>query len=362
MAHLYCLGQSGSGKSTLLKHLALQNIKDGSAVVFLDPHGTDTDELMSLTPHSHLHRTVLFDPFLDISWNPLEESDDIPLIATTLSDSLRAIWRYDQISTPVLEMMVQSLITTALESNLTLLETFHLMDNLSLMTETTNPVLKAFWDKYDKKTLKDKELWNSSTYNKLYALLLDTRMQRLFSTRKGHFSIKDTIKDKVLFIRLSQGQLGIGKTRLIGSLLLAQIQIASLRRDPSVPLHIYIDECHTWASSTIAEMLSGLRKFNVHLTVAHQYVEQLDKMLFSSLMGNCEERMVFRISREDASLFEDRLGRYAPHFNLDELEPFRYRRYPHHPHDRDLEVPTLPLPTAPNMKERIERHTKRNYT
>ena len=212
-----------------------------------------------------------------------------------------------------------------------------------------------------KKTEKDKELWNSSTYNKLYALLLDTRMQLLFGTSKGLFSVSDAVKDKVLFIRLPQGQLGIGKVRLIGSLLLTQIQLACLKRDTTVPFHLYIDEVHSFASSTIAEMLSGLRKFNVHITVAHQYVEQLDKSLFSSLMGNCDERMVFKISREDADLFQDRLGRYASHFNLDELEPYCYRLYPHHPVDNDFKVEPLSEPTAQNMVERIKIHTHRNY-
>lgn len=361
MAHTYVIGQSGSGKSTLLKALCLKDIKDGHAVVFIDPHGYDTEELMSLVPRSRLKDTVLFDPTIPLSWNPLQESDNIPLIATAMTDSFRAIWGYDKIATPVLEMMVQSLITSALEKGRTLLSVFYYLNDVSLIPDSDNQVLQSFWDKYTAMKPRDREAIHSSTYNKLYALLLDRRMQKLFGTSKGLFSVSETIKDKLLFVQLPQGQLGLGKTKLLGSLLLTQVHLASLKRDPAIPLSIYIDEVHTFAPSTIAEMLSGLRKFNVNITVAHQYVEQLDKTLFSSLMGNCSERLVFRVSKEDALYFEERLGKYAAHFNLDELKPFRYRRYPHYSVDRDIDVPELPKPTAKNMAERIRKHTLRNY-
>jgi flagellar biosynthesis GTPase FlhF len=37
--HFYVMGKTGVGKTTLIKNLAIQDIRNGHGLAFLDPHG-----------------------------------------------------------------------------------------------------------------------------------------------------------------------------------------------------------------------------------------------------------------------------------------------------------------------------------
>jgi ABC-type oligopeptide transport system ATPase subunit len=354
--HTYILGGSGSGKSTLLKQLALEEIKNGHAVIFFDPHGQDVDELMKHVPRKRIKDTVLFDPTDPthyLAWNPLEGVSNIPLTATSLSDAIKDAWGYHGMTTPVMDMFLYFTIETLIRNNVSFFDSLALL--LDSRDVSLSGVSKTFWDHFEKMTPKERRDATASTLNKLFVLFGDERMGRLFSTRKGHYSLRT---DQILFVRLPQGQLGLSKVSLIGSVLLSLIHVASLSRDPSQPLSIYIDECHHFSYSTIAEMFSGLRKFNVHLTVAHQYIAQVKPELFSSLMGNCERRLVFRVSEEDAQHFQD-CKKNGPTC-LHELETFRYRTFPWYTTDHDSYATPLPAPVS-DMADRVRLHTHENY-
>ena len=45
MRHFYCIGQTGTGKTTLLKNMIIQDIKNGEGVCYIDPHGTDIEDI-----------------------------------------------------------------------------------------------------------------------------------------------------------------------------------------------------------------------------------------------------------------------------------------------------------------------------
>ena len=37
--HMYVIGKTGMGKSTLLENMAIQDIRNGEGLTFIDPHG-----------------------------------------------------------------------------------------------------------------------------------------------------------------------------------------------------------------------------------------------------------------------------------------------------------------------------------
>ncbi len=364
MGHQYIIGSSGSGKSTLLKTNIIADMKAGHAVCFIDPHGEDIDDLMQYVPRARLKDTILFDPTDPthyITWNPLAEVDNHPLMATSLSDTIKDAWGYHGQTTPVLDMYLYFTVLSLIENGLSFFDSLAMLTSKHFRAEQSfSPVLNTFWDNFGEMTPKEQRDSTASTLNKLFVLFGDPRLKRLLSSHKGQFSMSDAVKDKILFVRLPQGQLGLSKVSLIGSVLLSSMHLACLRRDPTVPFNLYIDEVHHFAPSTLSEMLSGLRKFNVSLTVAHQYIEQLERPFFASLMGNATKRHIFKVSPEDADRFQERLGRYGSHFNLDELEPHQYRTFPWHQSRTDSL--TVPL-SNPNltMPEKILKQTRRNY-
>ena len=52
MRHLYVIGQTGTGKSKLLTNMIEQDIKNGDGCCFIDPHGTDIQDILSYIPQS----------------------------------------------------------------------------------------------------------------------------------------------------------------------------------------------------------------------------------------------------------------------------------------------------------------------
>ena len=358
MAHTYILGASGSGKSTLLKNRALQNIRAGHGVCFIDPHGDDIDELMAHIPRRRVKDTVLFDPTDDhyLIWNPLAHTANYPLTATSLTDAIKDAWGYHGMTTPVMEMYLYFTIATLIENNASFYTSLQLLTQFRLPVKDTT--LRIFWDNFEAMTPKERREQTSSTLNKLFTLFADPRLRRLLSTSESRIDMADIVRDKIFLIRLPQGQLGLSKVSLLGSILLSLIHVACLSRT-GPPFHIYVDEFHHFSHSTLAEMLSGLRKFNVHITLAHQFIAQLDRQLFGSLMGNCATRHVFRVSPEDARQFQE-CKKNGP-ICLHELETFSYRTFPWQNRDHDQKAVPLPTPQSPNMPKRIRNHTHQNY-
>ncbi len=131
-------------------------------------------------------------------------------------------------------------------------------------------------------------------------LIADPRLRNTIGYPKSVFAFDAVLRGKILIARLPQGRLGLQKTRMLGALLLARIDAAALARTTRTSFHIYIDECHHFATATPIEMLSGIRKFNVSLTLCHQYVNQLPPRMRDAVLGTVGTKIVFRVGQADA--------------------------------------------------------------
>lgn len=350
-----------------MREYMLDSIYAGHGLLYLDPHGHDTDTLLQYIPRFRRRDVVLFDPASPhaIGWNPLADTprDDEPFVASALTDAIKSAWGYADVTTPVLDMWLYYSLVTLMQAKRTLVDVPDLLTDRDTRTAITDKLtdtfVKDFWTVFDTMTGKEQRDTVASTLNKFYVLLGDPRIRHILSY--SSFSMSDILKDKILLARLPQGQLGMGKTSLIGSLLLSQAHLSALRRTSSVPFHFYLDECHLWGEATLRELLSGIRKFNCRVMAAHQYVAQLPRPLFTALMGNTPVKHVFRVSSEDAELFQGKLGRNANHPDLDELRPLRYRTFPFDRYHGDDTVQFDDFPHCPTSARKIIGNMRRNY-
>jgi hypothetical protein len=62
MRHMYVIGQTGTGKTTLLKNMIVQDIKNGDGVCFIDPHGSDIEDILAQIPPERQDDVIYFDP------------------------------------------------------------------------------------------------------------------------------------------------------------------------------------------------------------------------------------------------------------------------------------------------------------
>jgi len=110
---------------------------------------------------------------------------------------------------------------------------------------------------------------------------------------------------KIIIVNLSKGSLGADSSHILASLLLHSIMNASFsridtREDERKPFHLFLDEFQNYTHS-ISEMLSELRKFKVTLTLAHQYLHQLDAEVRHAVLGNVGTIISFRLGQSDAN-------------------------------------------------------------
>jgi hypothetical protein len=129
---------------------------------------------------------------------------------------------------------------------------------------------------------------------------------------------------KILIINLSKGKMGEGNANLIGSLLITKIYLAAMSRadtDPYnleklPPFYFYVDEFQNFANESFASILSEARKYQLALTVAHQYIEQMTDEVRAAIFGNVGTMITYRVGATDAEIFEKE---FAPVFTADDI-------------------------------------------
>lgn len=314
------------GKTEFALERLLNDIKAGNGVCYVDPHGYDTDRLLNYIPPARRADTTVFDPSqYAIPWNPLI-TDNVPLTASTYDTSIRVAYNFADMSTARMSGVLYNSLVALIEAKQPMFGLFLILDSQAyrdhVIPRVKNEVVRRFWLRFGKLPLKQQQDMIESTYNKVQALMADPRICAISGTQDV-LDIRDKVKDKILFLRLPQGQLGVEKVKLLGNLLLTQIHQACLGRDTTVPYSLYIDECHTFAPHILKEMLSGIRKFNVEVTMIHQYTSQLERELRDSLRANADQ-YIFRVSMDDAL----DLPKPKPQdVQLWEQDPFEYSHF-----------------------------------
>ena len=67
--------------------------------------------------------------------------------------------------------------------------------------------------------------------------------------------------------------------------------------------YLYIDEFQNVTTDSIATILSEARKYKLDLTIAHQFIGQLEENIKKAVFGNVGSMGAFRIGAEDAEFF-----------------------------------------------------------
>ena len=73
--HTYAIGKTGMGKTVMLENMAIDDIRNGRGLAFIDPHGESADRLLHFVPKERMNDVIYFRPFdaeFPIAFNPLE--------------------------------------------------------------------------------------------------------------------------------------------------------------------------------------------------------------------------------------------------------------------------------------------------
>lgn len=337
MRHLYVIGQTGTGKTGILMNMIAQDIKNGEGVCYIDPHGNDIQTLLSMIPKERAEDVIYFDPaYIDrpVGLNMLEYDARFPEQKTFVINELMNIFNqlFDMKSTggPMFEQYFKNsagLVMDHPESGSTLLEITRVLSDKAFrdmkLQHTTNPIIKQFWVNAEK-TSGEQGLENFVPYitSKFDTFISNEVMRPIVAQQHSSFNFRDIMDSgKILLVNLSKGRLGEINANLIGMLIVGKLQMAALSRVDSFgkelkPFYLYIDEFQNVTTPSISSILSEARKYKLSLTVAHQYLEQLNEDIKGAILGNVGSMAVFRISPEDARALE---SRFEPTFSADDI-------------------------------------------
>ena len=371
-SHSWVIGKTGVGKSTALVRWAIDDILAGDGLAFFDPHGDAAEEILCHIPRERRADVIYFNPSeLCIGFNPF---DTVPeerkaFVASALTDSVKAAWGYDGMTTPVLDQMLFNGARAMMDmGDGTLLGLKFLLTSADyrkrVIAQIKDPAIRDFWavDFEAHMTERERRERTASTLNKLGALISDPVIRQTIGQPRSAIDLAEILEaGKVLIIALPQGKLGIDKSALIGSLLMSQLHLAALSRgDNRRPFHIYADECHHFGAATLAEMLSGIRKFGVSLVLAHQYLEQLPLKLRAALIGTAGTIVSFRIGARDVPYIEPEFQLKRDDYSLCELEPYEaYVRSGLITHR--LTMPEITAHAFPSAPRRIRNACRSRY-
>jgi hypothetical protein len=337
MRHLYVIGQTGTGKTTILKNMIAQDIANGDGCCYIDPHGTDIQDILGYIPKERIDDVIYFDPaFIDrpMGLNMLEFDPRFPEQKTMVIDTLMMIFNqlFDMKTGggPMFEQYFKNsalLVMEDPESGSTLLEISRVLSDKTFrdmkLEKCKNPIVKQFWESAEK-TTGDQGLQNFVPYitSKFDNFISNEFMRPVVLQQKSVLNFRDIIDNKkILLVNLSKGRLGELNANLIGMLIVMKFQMAALSRVDSygkklADFYLYIDEFQNVTTPAIASILSEARKYRLSLNIAHQYIGQLTEEIKGAVFGNVGSMAVFRVSNEDAEFIE---SKFAPVFTARDI-------------------------------------------
>jgi hypothetical protein len=80
----------------------------------------------------------------------------------------------------------------------------------------------------------------------------------------------------------------------------AGMERANIAEKDRKDFYIYVDEFQNVVTQTFENILSEARKYGLNLTMAHQYVGQINAKIYQAVLGNTGSIISFRVGGEDA--------------------------------------------------------------
>ena len=321
MRHFYVIGQTGTGKTTILKNMIAQDIANGDGCCFIDPHGTDIQDILSYIPKERIDDVIYFDPAYTarpMGLNMLEYDANYPEQKTFVVNELLAMFNklFDMKTAggPMFEQYFRNSALLIMEdpsSGSTLLEIGRVLQDKTFrdmkLSRCKSPIIKQFWENAEK-TTGDQSLANFVPYitNKFDVFVSNDIMRPVIAQQESVFNFRKIMDEKkILLVNLSKGRLGEINANLIGLILVGKIQMAALSRvdmfgQPMNDFYLYIDEFQNVTTDSIASILSEARKYRLSLNIAHQYIAQLEEPIKDAVFGNVGSMAVFRVGPDDA--------------------------------------------------------------
>lgn len=377
--HMYIIGKTGTGKSTMIANMAVNDMRNGEGVAVIDPHGDLCEVLLDYIPSHRINDVAYLDP-ADIEHpfrlNPLEVKN--PAYRELISSGIVSIFYklYHNSWGPRLEYILRNTILTLLYiPQSTLLQVPEILTNeryrQQVADRLSDQVLKNFWlNEFNKMSPQMRSEATSPILNKVGQFLSSQTIRNIVGSPNSTIDLEEMMNHgKIVLVNLSQGKLGEDNSALLGAMIITKMQLAAMNRvyvaeDERRDFYLYVDEFQNFATQSFIKILSEARKYRLNLTLANQYVGQIDEDVQKAIFGNAGSILSFGIGAGDARLLAKEFGLKYKEEELVGLG--NYQTVLKLSIDNHTSTPfsatTLPLPRSTNQnREKVIKNSRERY-
>jgi len=317
--HMYVIGKTGMGKTNMLENLAIQDIRNGHGMCFIDPHGDSAEKLISMIPAARLDDVIYFNPGdqdYPLAFNVMESVDARfrPLVASGLIGVFQKLWADSW--GPRLEYILRNAILALLECpDSTLLGVMRILVDkkyrIYVINHVKDPVVRAFWvDEFSQWNERVLQEVISPIQNKVGQFLTSPLIRNVVGQESSSFNVRKSMdSNKIMILNLAKGRIGEDNSALLGAMMVTKIQLAAMGRvdieeADRKDFYLYVDEFQNFATESFANILSEARKYRLSLILANQYIAQLQEEVRDAIFGNVGTIVSFRVGAADAEELE----------------------------------------------------------
>jgi hypothetical protein len=312
-------GQTGTGKSVKCRNDILEFKKYGGCL-FIDQHGVDSEKLLNEIPLEDVERTIYINPAdLEMPIGISVFSDEKGELQNELSVNqlisiFEALWS-NSIGPQTEDLIRMSSLSIVEQEISTLLEAYLMLTSEQYRNSINvkNEVAKDFWENCFP-DFKSTQL--APPLNKFRALIAPTVHRLVLCQSKPKLDLLQAMDEgKIIICNFSQ-KLGDKTSQLLSAITVSKIQLLGFTRDEnSKPFGVFLDEFQNYVIRTFSKFLSEARKFNMPMSLYHQYNSQVPDWLLDAIAGNCGSRYSFRVGELDAAY----LAKFLKPFTEDDL-------------------------------------------
>jgi len=329
--HMYVIGKTGMGKTAFLEGMAIQDIRDGHGVCFVDPHGDAVERLLSFVPKERINDVVYFNPSdlnFPVSFNIMENvaPERRQLVVGGLMETFKKIW--PDVWSARMEYILNNALLALIEyPDATLLGVNRMLSDKEyrekVVANVSDPMIKSYWEKeFARYTERYEVEATAAIQNKIGQFLSSPLIRNIVGQVKSSIDMRKLMDEKkIVLLNLSKGRIGEDNAKLLGALLVTKIQLAAMSRvnipeETRKDFFLYVDEFQNFATRSFTNVLSEARKYRLSLILAHQYITQMEEEVADAVFGNVGTIVTFRIGAEDAEFLEKE---FSPEFYGQEI-------------------------------------------
>lgn len=333
--HVYVIGKTGVGKSQLLEEMVIQDIKNGKGVAVVDPHGDLIDGILERMPPERAEDVIYFDPSdserpMGLNMLEAKTEEQKHFVVTSIVGLMYKL--YDPMKTGIIgprfeHAIRNAMLTIMYEPGNTFVEVVRVLTDAAFVQEilpkVTDPIIRRYWTDQIAQTADfHKSEVLDYIVSKFGRFVTNKLMRNIIGQSQSAYDFRKVMDEgKILLINLAKGKVGEENSNFLGLILVPRILISAMSRQ-DIPeekrrdFYLYVDEFQNFATPDFAQILSEARKYRLNLTVANQFIGQMDEEVKNAVFGNVGTLVSFRVGVTDANYLQHE---YQPTFNETDL-------------------------------------------